>query len=479
METWLIALLILVAPAALGALVTYFFCRARRVVVEKRIHAAEREFRDMRQRFESVSAMLRTALDSKARTEQDAKRLPELEREVTELREENLGLKEQVARLEKEPKASEDPVQWLERAEEHLRETFQGLASQALESNFAEFLKRARVQMDNVFDRARGDWNLQKTGFQTLVQPLERTLETLDSQVREMEEKREGAFQKLQEQLSQLGQTHEQLQVSTTTLVQALKAPGVRGTWREIQLRRVVEMAGMMEHVDFNDQAGDARRPDMIVHLPNEVVLPVDAKTSMRAYLEAMEATDDELRKTKLDAHPRAMRQRIQELGEHGYRQQFKRTAEVVVMFVPNDACLCVALERDPELLEYALQQGVLLTTPLTLLALLKAVAYGWQQHQVAENAHQIVSQGKYLYKYLRTFLTNLSDLGIRLEQTVLYYNKTVGSLESGVLPAARRLREMGSGGMGLPSVASVAHRAIPPASPASDGELEDGSTSP
>lgn len=477
METWLIALLVLAAPAALGAFVTYLFCRVRRLAVEERLHESQRELRDMSEQLESTGLRLQAALDSKARTEQDAKRLPELERQATDQREENLKLKEQVARLNKEREVSEEMTRRLEQAEERLRETFQALASQALQSNADEFLKHARTQLDDIFHQARGDWNLQKTEFQMLVQPLEQTLETLNSQVREMEQEREGAYQKLQEQLCQLGQTHEQLQMSTATLVQALKAPGVRGAWGEIQLRRLVEMAGMMEHVDFNEQAANGERPDMIVHLPNNVILPVDAKTSMQAYLEAMEVSDDQLREAKLDAHPRAMRQRIQELGERRQRQQFERTAEVVVMFVPNDACLSAAFERDPDLLEYAIQQGVLLTTPVTLLALLKAVAYGWQQHQVAENARQIAFQGKQLYKYLSTFLHNLGDLGGRLDQAVQDYNRAVGSLESRVLPAARRLREMGVADMGLPSAAPVVHQAIPPASHDLDDEAKDGSS--
>ncbi|MCZ6625393.1 MAG: DNA recombination protein RmuC [Deltaproteobacteria bacterium] len=417
-------------------------------------------------------------MDSKARSEQDAKRLPELERQVADLRDENLELKEQIARLKKEREITKEMLQWLERAEGHLRETFQALASQVIESNTNDFLKLARTQLDSIFNQARGDWKLQKTEFQTVVQPLERALETLDSQVRDLDQKREGAYQKLQEQLWQLGQTHEQLQLSTTNLVQALKAPSVRGAWGNVQLRRVVEMAGMIEHVDFNGQTVDPEQPDMIVYLPNKVILPVDAKTSMQAYLEGMEASDDQLRKVKLDEHPRAMRQRIQELGEPRYRKQFERTADVVVMFVPNDACLGVAFERDPGLLEYATQQGVLLATPVTLLALLKAVAYGWQQHQAAENARQIALQGKQLYKCLSNFLESLGDLGKGLNQAVLDYNKTVGSLESRVLPAARRLREMGVASEGLPAAASIAHQAIPPPSPDLDGEAGDGFSS-
>ncbi|MFQ5851094.1 MAG: DNA recombination protein RmuC [Candidatus Binatia bacterium] len=479
METLLFALGVFTIPAALGGVVTYLFCRARRIAVGELLNAAKKDLKDVTLRFESIGAELQTALATKARAEQDAKRVPELEDRVANLGEENLQLKEQVASMKKELEVSEEMGHWLGRAEKHLRQSFQAFASRALETQTDEFLRHARHQLDNIFSQARGDWDHKETEFKKLVQPLERTLGTLDSQVRELEQKREGAYQRLQEQLWQLGQTQEQLQITTSSLVQALKTPGVRGTWGELQLRRVVEMAGMMEHVDFNGQeAKDGERPDMIVHLPNNGILPVDAKAPMQAYLEAMEASDDQVRKAKLDAHPRAMRQRIQELGKPRYLQQFEPTAEVVVMFVPNDACLGVAFERDPELLEYAIKQRVLLTTPLTLLGLLKAVAYGWQQHQFAENARQIASEGKQLYKCLSTFLNNLKDLGRHLDQAVQDYNKAVGSLENRVLPPARRLGEITLKIRALPSVPPVKHQAIPPPGGDLEEEVKDLSVS-
>ena len=192
-----------------------------------------------------------------------------------------------------------------------------------------------------------------------------------------------------------------------------------------------------------------------------------------------MEVSDEQERKAKLDTYPQVMRQRVQELGDHRYRQQFERTAEIVVMFIPNDACLGIAFEHDPDLLEYALQQGVLIATPVTLVALLKAVAYGWQQQQVMENTRQIALQGKQLYHYLSPLLKNLGGLGRRLDQVVLDYNNVVGSFESRVLPAARRLRQMGSGSMNLPTVAAVTHHTIPPATLDYDEKMEDNPNPP
>ncbi|MGH7831500.1 MAG: DNA recombination protein RmuC, partial [Candidatus Binatia bacterium] len=362
MQTWVITGLALAAPAVVSGFIVYFICRSRRVAVEMGLKAAQRELRNLSERLKNVGIELQTTVDAKSRIEQDIRRLPELERQVTELRNEKLELKEQIAELKRERDLSEGMVQWLGRAEERLREAFQSLASQALESNADQFLQRAHSQLDEIFQRAQGDRSLQQIEFQRLVHPLEKTLQTLDGQVRELEQKREGAYQKMQQELRELAHTHEELQMSTTNLAHALKTPGVRGTWGELQLRRVVEMAGMVDRVDFiglNGRNGD--HPDVIVHLPNKGILPVDAKTPMGAYFEAMEAADDQLRKTKLDAYSQAVKLRIQELADQTYRQQFEGAAEVVVMFVPNDACLSVAFEQDPELLEYAMQQGVLL----------------------------------------------------------------------------------------------------------------------
>ncbi len=370
---------------------------------------------------------------------------------------ENEQLRIQLTELKKEREADAEKLQWVERAQEHLRDAFKALASESLQSNAEEFLKRARDQLDALLNQVRGDWQTQKAELQGLVEPLEETLKTLDSQVRELEQKREGAYQGLQEQLRQLANTHQRLQNTTISLVQALKSPSIRGRWGEVQLRRLVEMAGMVDHVDFNEQAAtDEGRPDMIVRLPREGILPVDSKTPMQAYLEAIEAPDEQAREAKLNEHAQAMRHRVHELSQKRYWQQFERTPEFVVMFVPNEACLSAAFERDPNLLEYAFQQHVLPTTPVTLLALLKAVAYGWQQQQVTENARQIAEQGRQLYERVSVFVNHLVDLGKRLDQAVQDYNEAIGSLESRVLPAARRFRDLGAVTTELPSPAPI-----------------------
>ncbi len=460
--------------AVLGAFISYLFYRSLRAATVERLTTAEEELQDKSQRLENLDYDLQSAWDAKARAEQDSERLPELEQQVAELRRENSELKEQVTELRKGRESDEEKVRWLDQAQGHMREAFQSIASQMLQSYAEEFLNLTRDKVEDILNQGRRDWITQRREIQKLVEPLEGTLETLGSQVHELERNREGAFQELQEQLGQLGKNYPQLQSTTATLVKAFKLPGDRGVWKEVQLRRVVEMAGIMEHVDFNGQAADAAQPNMIVHLPNKGILPVDAKTPMQAYLEAMEASDEELRKEKIEVHSRELRQRILELGERSYMMQFERTPELVAMLMPNDACLGVAFERDPELLEFAIQQRVLLTTPLTLLALLKAVAYGWQQHQVLENARQIAVQGEQLYNRLSSFLNRMNGLGRRLDQAVQDYNKTVGSLQGQVFPFTRRLREMDVTSTKPPSAAAVKSQTGPPDSPDLDEQEEN-----
>jgi DNA recombination protein RmuC len=364
--------------------------------------------------------------------------------ESTALRQENEQLKLRVNSLEKEREADAEKLAWAQTAEQSLREAFQSLAAQTLQTNAQEFLKRARDQLDALANQLKGDWGAQKLEIKNLVEPLQKSLAELDQQVQTLERRREGAYEGLTKQIEQLFQTNRDLQHTAATLAQALKSPTVRGRWGEVQLRRVVEMAGLTRHVDFDEQhSTDAGRPDMVVRLPNGGVLPVDAKTPMESFLASIECPEGE-RAGKLAEHANAVRSRITELGKKQYWSQFEKTPDFVVMFVPNDSCLSVAYEQDPTLLEYALQQRVLPTTPVTLLALLKAVAYGWQQQQVSENARRIAQLGREIYERIGTFNTHLSDLGRNLTRSVESYNRTVGSLESRLLPSARKLGELG-----------------------------------
>jgi DNA recombination protein RmuC len=301
------------------------------------------------------------------------------------------------------------------------------LASDALRANSEELNRRVKIDLKNVVD------------------PLKVNLASLDGYVRELEKARKGAYDALQQQLTHLGETHSKLQETTTTLTQALKSPTVRGRWGELQLRRVVEMAGMDHHVAFDEQTAiEGGRPDMIVHLPNGGILPIDSKVPMESYLEAMEAVGDQIRIRRLDKHARAMRERVRDLGQKMYWDQFDTAPDFVVMFVPNESCLGAAFERDPALLEYAIEKKVLISSPVNLLALLKAVAYGWQQYQITENALRIAKEGKELYNRIETFIHHLTEVGRSLARSIEGYNKAIASLERRLLPAARRFQEMG-----------------------------------
>ena len=337
------------------------------------------------------------------------------------------ALKISLTALEKEREADTDKLSWVEQAESKMREAFAALASDALQANSEALTRRTKGDLGNIVD------------------PLKENLKTLDGYVRELESARKGAYDSLQQQMTQLGNTHARLQETTTSLTQALKSPTVRGRWGELQLRRVVELAGMTHHVAFDEQAStEMGRPDMIVHLPNEAVLPIDSKVPLDAYLAAASATDEQLRKQNLAQHAKAMRERVKELGQKRYWDQFERAPDFVVMFIPNEACLGAAFENDPDLLEYAISKKVLVSSPVNLLALLKAVAYGWQQHQIAENAIKIAREGQELFNRLKKFVDHLADVGKSLKKLVDGYNRAIASLDKRLLPAVRRFQEMG-----------------------------------
>jgi len=246
----------------------------------------------------------------------------------------------------------------------------------------------------------------------------------------------------LGEQLRNLGDAQTQLRQSTVRLEQSLKSSTARGRWGELQLRRVVEMAGMTKHVDFEEQvSAEGGRPDMIVRLPNEGILPIDAKAPATAYLDAMNL-EGEARAQKLVDHAKAMRARVQELSRKAYMDQFEKAPEIVVMFIPFESALSAAFEQDPGLLEYGIEQRILVASPVTLLALLRSAAFGWQQYHIAENARLIADQGRELYTRFLNVIKPLADTGDKLGKAVDAYNKAVGSMETRLMPALRKMKD-------------------------------------
>lgn len=330
----------------------------------------------------------------------------------------------------------------VEAAQHRMREAFTALAHDALASNSDQLLSRSKEQLEALLKQVRGDWGTHKAEIQGLVDPLSKGLEAIDQQVRALEQKREGAYRSLGEQLRSLGDAQTELRQSTVRLEQSLRSSTARGRWGELQLRRVVELAGLTKHVDFSEQVtAEQGRPDMIVHLPNEGILPIDAKTPAAAYLDAMELTGDQ-RKAKLTEHAKAMRARVQELSRKAYMDQFETAPEVVVMFVPYESALSAAFEEDPALLEYGVEQRILVASPVTLLALLRAAAFGWQQYEIAENARQIASDGRELYSRFLNVLKPIADAGKSLGRAVGDYNKAIASYESRLKRQLERFRE-------------------------------------
>lgn len=386
-------------------------------------------------RSREMSAQLRIELaQSKAKISELENDLTRLQPEYEQLQGKTADLRIKIAEMHKDREADAEKLSWLNDAQTQMREAFEALAGKTLQTNAEEFLKRSDERLSNV------------------VSPLKENLVFLDKQVRELEAKREGAYKGLEEQLRQLSTTHADLQKTTVSLTQALRSPTVRGRWGELQLRRVVEMAGMVKNVSYVEQLStDNGRPDLITYLPNGGMLPLDAKVPLEAYLDAMESENENERKIKLTSHAKAMKDRVRELSRKQYWDQFEQTPDFVVMFVPNEACLGAAFDFDPGLLDFAIEQRVLITTPVTLLALLKAVSYGWQQHQLAENSRKITEQGKELYQRLAILFEHLADLQKNLNRTVDSFNKTIGSLENRLLPTARRFEEMGIATTELP----------------------------
>ena len=359
-----------------------------------------------------------------------------------ELEQAHAGLKHQEA-LQEERQAA------FELANARLTEAFSEISNRSLQANSDTFLKLARQNLETQQEKAKRELSEREKAVENLVKPIRDALDASHKQITELEKSRSEAYGGIKSQLEEMQLAQKSLTQETHNLVKALRRPEVRGRWGEITLRRLVELAGMVEHCDFVEQAhtvsdGQVIRPDMIVKMPDERHLVVDVKTPLDAYLEAAEAQDDAQRKLGLERHAKNVRAHIRMLSTKAYWEQFEQSPEFVILFSPGDQFLSAALAEEPDLIEYSLSRQIILATPTSFVALLKAVAYGWRQLALADNAREIRVLAEDLYGRLGTFVTHMNRVGRQLGSSVENYNKAVGSLERSVLPGARKFTELG-----------------------------------
>ncbi|MBL8049131.1 MAG: DNA recombination protein RmuC [Chthonomonas sp.] len=428
----------LIVGLALGGGVAWHFYRQHRAEFMRAV-ALEAEKSDLRVEI--------------GRLQEVEKQVGRLELKQAELEDDLSARNDQISDYREKLARSEEEQESTQRAfaeaKDQFEAVFKDLANQAMNQSAEQFLKLASERFDGLTKEQRSELEKRQLAIQDLVKPIEEKLGKLDESHRAIEEKRREEYGTLTEQVKQMMDQSRNVDKSTRDLIRALRNPGERGRWGEVQLRRVVEFAGMIEHCDFNTQvtgesdAGGRLRPDMIVHVPGGREIIVDAKVPFDAYSKAIEADDDDLRREHMISHARQVRNHVTKLGQRGYQKQFEGALDFVVLFVPADPMLSHALEHDGSLWEDAAQSGVMLCTPSTLIVMLRSAATLWRQEQVRQNAKEISDLGRDLYKRLGTLSDHFGKVGRNLNQAVNSYNQAIGALESRVLPGARKFKEL------------------------------------